>query len=51
MKIVVIGGSRLIGRQLVAILGEQGHEASAAAPSTGADMPSDAGIAEPLTGE
>ncbi len=35
MKIVVIGGSGLIGSKLVAILKEQGHEAVAAAPRTG----------------
>ena len=30
MKIVVIGGSGLIGKKLVARLGERGHEAVAA---------------------
>ena len=35
MKIVVIGGTGLIGSKLVKKLGEQGHEAIAAAPNTG----------------
>lgn len=33
MKIVVIGGSGLIGSKVVAILGKQGHETVAASPS------------------
>jgi hypothetical protein len=35
MKIVVIGGSGLIGSQLVIKLREHGHEAIAASPSSG----------------
>ena len=35
MKIVVIGGSGLIGTKLVKILRQQGHEALAASPSSG----------------
>ena len=35
MKIVVIGGSRLIGSKLVTKLGEQGSQAVAASPNTG----------------
>jgi uncharacterized protein YbjT (DUF2867 family) len=37
MKIVVIGGTGLIGKQVVEILSGQGHEAKAASPSTGVD--------------
>lgn len=48
MKIVVIGGTGLIGRQLVTILAGQGHSAIAAAPSTGVDTLSGAGLAEVL---
>jgi uncharacterized protein YbjT (DUF2867 family) len=50
MKIVVIGGTGLIGRQLVAILAGQGHSAIAAAPSTGVDTLSGADLAEALAG-
>ena len=35
MKIVVVGGSGLIGSKLVTKLGEHGHEAVSASPSTG----------------
>ncbi len=35
MKIVVIGGTGLIGSKLVTKLREQGHEPLAAAPNTG----------------
>ena len=35
MKLVVIGGTGLIGSKLVAKLGEHGHEAVPAAPNTG----------------
>ncbi|MEU4120518.1 SDR family oxidoreductase [Kitasatospora sp. NPDC028055] len=48
MKVVVIGGTGLIGSKLVAGLGEQGHEAVAAAPSTGVDTLTGAGLAEVL---
>ena len=37
MKIVVIGGSGLIGRKLVPILLGRGHEAVSASPSSGVD--------------
>ena len=37
MKIVVIGGSGLIGSQVVATLAAGGHEALAASPATGVD--------------
>ncbi len=35
MKIVVIGGSGLIGSKTVAILRQRGHEVVAASPNTG----------------
>ncbi|MGH2551542.1 MAG: NAD-dependent epimerase/dehydratase family protein, partial [Thermomicrobiales bacterium] len=35
MKIVVIGGTGLIGSKIVTKLGEHGHEAIAASPGTG----------------
>ena len=35
MKIVVIGGTGLIGSKVVANLKQKGHEAFAAAPNTG----------------
>ncbi|MFG1945666.1 SDR family oxidoreductase [Nonomuraea sp. NPDC048826] len=50
MKIVVIGGTGLIGSKVVAGLAGQGHEAVAAAPSTGVDTLTGEGLAEVLTG-
>ncbi|GII34006.1 SDR family oxidoreductase [Planotetraspora mira] len=50
MKIVVIGGTGLIGSKLVAKLGEHGHEAVAAAPSTGVNTLTGEGLAEVLAG-
>ncbi|MEU5876447.1 SDR family oxidoreductase [Spirillospora sp. NPDC047279] len=50
MKIVVIGGTGLIGSKLVAKLGEHGHEAVAAAPNTGVDTLTGEGLAEAMTG-
>ncbi|MCE7000957.1 NAD(P)H-binding protein [Saccharothrix sp. S26] len=46
MKVVVIGGTGLIGSNVVARLGEHGHEAVAAAPSTGVDTITGEGLAE-----
>ncbi|MER7129029.1 SDR family oxidoreductase [Streptosporangium saharense] len=46
MKIVVVGGTGLIGSKLVAKLGEHGHQAVAAAPSTGVDTLTGEGLAE-----
>ena len=48
MKIVVIGGSGLIGTKVVKTLTEQGHEALAASPSTGVDATTGRGLAEAL---
>ncbi|MEV6296269.1 SDR family oxidoreductase [Streptomyces sp. NPDC051896] len=50
MKIVVIGGTGLIGSKVVARLGEHGHEAVAAAPSTGVNTLTGEGLAEVLKG-
>jgi uncharacterized protein YbjT (DUF2867 family) len=50
MKIVVIGGTGLIGSKLVSDLTEQGHEAVAAAPSTGVNTLTGQGLAEVLKG-
>src|SRR5688500_13284622 len=50
MKIVVIGGSGLIGSKLVAKLGEHGHEAVPASPASGVNTLTGEGLAEVLTG-
>jgi uncharacterized protein YbjT (DUF2867 family) len=50
MKIVVIGGSGLIGKKLVNLLGERGHEVVAASPSTGVNAVTGEGLAEALQG-
>jgi uncharacterized protein YbjT (DUF2867 family) len=50
MKIVVIGGSGLIGKKLVKLFGERGHEVVAASPSTGVNAVTGEGLAEALTG-
>jgi uncharacterized protein YbjT (DUF2867 family) len=48
MKIVVVGGTGLIGSKLVAKLGEHGHEAVAASPNTGVNTLTGEGLAEVL---
>jgi uncharacterized protein YbjT (DUF2867 family) len=48
MKIVVIGGTGLIGSKLVAALDEHGHEAVAASPNTGVNTLTGAGLSEVL---
>src|ERR1700747_1494356 len=50
MKIVVIGGSGLIGSKLVNKLLEQGHEAVAASPTSGVNTLTGEGLAEALKG-
>jgi len=50
MKIVVIGGTGLIGSKLVSKLRERGHEAVAAAPNTGVNTITGEGLAEVLKG-
>jgi len=50
MKIVVIGGSGLIGSRLVTKLREHGHEAVAASPNSGVNTLTGEGLAEALKG-
>jgi uncharacterized protein YbjT (DUF2867 family) len=50
MKIVVIGGTGLIGSKLVTKLGEHGHEAVPASPNTGVNTLTGEGLDEVLAG-
>ena len=50
MKIAVIGGTGLIGSQVVTILNAGGHEAVPHSPSTGLDLLSGQGLSEALAG-
>ena len=50
MRIVVIGGTGLIGSKLVTRLRAGGHEALAASPGTGVDIITGEGLAEALAG-
>jgi len=50
MKMVVIGGTGLIGSKLVNKLREQGHEAVVAAPNTGVNTITGEGLAEAVAG-
>lgn len=50
MKIVVIGGSGLIGSKLVANLRQRGHEVLAASPASGVNTITGEGLAEALRG-
>ena len=50
MKIVVIGGTGLIGSKLVNKLREHGHQVVAASPSSGVNTLSGEGLAEALKG-
>src|SRR6202022_770007 len=50
MKIVVIGGTGLIGSKLANKLREHGHEAVAAAPHTGVNPLTGEGLSEVLKG-
>jgi uncharacterized protein YbjT (DUF2867 family) len=50
MKIVVIGGTGLIGSKLVVKLRDQGHEAIAASPRSGVNTITGEGLAEALKG-
>jgi uncharacterized protein YbjT (DUF2867 family) len=50
MKLVVIGGTGLIGSKLVDKLREHGHDAFAAAPATGVDTITGDGLAAALDG-
>ncbi|MFG2040565.1 SDR family oxidoreductase [Dactylosporangium sp. NPDC048998] len=50
MKIAVIGGTGLIGSQVVRILNARGHEAVPHSPSTGVDLLGGQGLSEALAG-
>jgi uncharacterized protein YbjT (DUF2867 family) len=49
MKIVVIGGTGLVGSKVVHLLTEHGHDVVAAAPNTGVNTITGEGLAEVLT--
>ena len=50
MRIVVIGGTGMVGSKLVHTLDQHGHDVVAAAPSTGVNTFTGEGLAEVLTG-
>ena len=50
MKIVVIGGSGLIGSKVVALLRQRGHEVLAASPSTGVNIVTGEGLKDAFAG-
>jgi uncharacterized protein YbjT (DUF2867 family) len=50
MKIVVIGGTGLIGSKLVEKLRQAGHEALPASPDTGVNTITGEGLADALEG-
>src|SRR3954467_8760582 len=50
MKIVVIGGSGLIGKKVVLNLRRHGHEGLAASPSSGVHTVTGEGLAQALAG-
>jgi len=50
MKILVIGGTGLIGSKLVKLLTERGHDATAASPATGVNTITGEGLDEALAG-
>src|SRR5437868_11202150 len=50
MKIVVIGGSGLIGAKVVSDLRQRGHEVVAASPSTGVNTLTGEGLVKALEG-
>src|SRR5215813_16190 len=50
VKIVVIGGTGLIGSKVVTKLGERGYEAVAASPNSGVNTLTGEGLAEVLEG-
>ena len=50
MKVVVIGGTGLIGSKLVEKLKEHGHDASPASPQTGCNTITNEGVDEAVAG-
>src|ERR687895_637211 len=50
MRVVIIGGTGLIGSKVVARLREQGHQAVPASPDTGVNTLTGEGLAQVLTG-
>ncbi|MCO8274233.1 SDR family oxidoreductase [Actinoplanes sp. TRM 88003] len=50
MKVVVVGGTGLIGRKLIPLLTANGHEAVAVSKSTGVDVITGEGLADALRG-
>jgi uncharacterized protein YbjT (DUF2867 family) len=50
MKIVVIGGTGLIGSKVVSILRQRGHEVMSASPSSGVNTLTGEGLAQALAG-
>lgn len=50
MKIVIVGGTGLVGSAVAARLAELGHEAVAASRSTGVDIATGQGLAQAMTG-
>ncbi|HEY9383403.1 MAG TPA: 3-beta hydroxysteroid dehydrogenase, partial [Gemmatimonadales bacterium] len=50
MKLVIIGGTGLIGSKLVGKLREHGHQAVPASPDTGVNTLTGQGLAEALAG-
>jgi uncharacterized protein YbjT (DUF2867 family) len=50
MKVLVVGGSGLIGSQVVAMLTEQGHEAVPASPRSGVNAVTGEGVADAVAG-
>jgi len=50
LKVVVLGGTGLIGRKVINFLREKGHDAVAASPSLGVNTLTGEGLAEILTG-
>ena len=50
MKVVVVGGSGLIGKKLVPLLRQRGHEAVPASPSSGVNALTGEGLADALKG-
>jgi uncharacterized protein YbjT (DUF2867 family) len=50
MKVVIIGGSGLIGKKLSAVLGQAGHDVTTASPSTGVNSVTGEGLEQALAG-